>query len=153
LKLFYTLLSRTNRKNHLNSPTLFRINVKFSLHEISKAINGDGKSGPNPLFRVNITLETQQGQTTPKVGFSPTLEQLQNIVEQIAGKLTSACKDIRRLPEILTRGHATEKSIADVINADEDTRKAKQIIRDGIMQNNENLLKFVEVIFCVINYP
>lgn len=29
----------------------FRLNVKWSLQELSKAINGDGKSGPNPLFK------------------------------------------------------------------------------------------------------
>ena len=32
------------------------MNVKMSLHEISKAINGDGKSGPNPLFRYKKKL-------------------------------------------------------------------------------------------------
>jgi dynein heavy chain len=26
----------------------FRLNVKWSLQELSKAINGDGKSAPNP---------------------------------------------------------------------------------------------------------
>ena len=123
----------------------FRMNVKFSLHEISKAINGDGKSGPSPLFRVNITLEPESGQTTPKVGFSPTLEQLQKIVEMIANKLVSACANIRRLPDILTRGRVSDRSIAEVIDNDEETRKAKQIIRDGIVQNNEHLTKFVEV--------
>ena len=121
------------------------MNVKLSLHEISKAINGDGKSGPNPLFRVNITLEPMPGHTTPKVGFSPTLEQLQNIVERIADKLTSACVAIRRLPDILTRGRVSDRSIADVIDNDEEAKKVKQIIRDGIVQNNQHIRKFVEV--------
>ena len=35
----------------------FRLNVKWSLQELSKAINGDGKSAPNPLFRVKVCLE------------------------------------------------------------------------------------------------
>lgn len=35
----------------------FRLNVKWSLQELSKAINGDGKSVPNPLFRVKVILE------------------------------------------------------------------------------------------------
>ena len=34
----------------------FRLNIKMSLLEISKAINGDGKSTPNPLFRVKVVL-------------------------------------------------------------------------------------------------
>ena len=35
----------------------FRLNVKWSLQELSKAINGDGKSAPNPLFKVQVILE------------------------------------------------------------------------------------------------
>ena len=30
-----------------------RLNVKWSLQELSKAINGDGKTAPNSLFKVN----------------------------------------------------------------------------------------------------
>ena len=29
-----------------------RLNVKWSLQELSKAINGDGKTAPNSLFKV-----------------------------------------------------------------------------------------------------
>lgn len=35
----------------------FRLNVKWSLQELSRAINGDGKNSPNPLFRVKVVLE------------------------------------------------------------------------------------------------
>lgn len=35
----------------------FRLNVKWSLQELSKAINGDGKSAPNPFFKVQVVLE------------------------------------------------------------------------------------------------
>ena len=35
----------------------FRLNVKWSLQELSRAINGDGKSVPNPLLRVKVVLE------------------------------------------------------------------------------------------------
>lgn len=34
-----------------------RLNVKWSLLELSKAINGDGKTTPNPLFRVLVILQ------------------------------------------------------------------------------------------------
>lgn len=34
-----------------------RLNVKWSLMELSKAINGDGKSSPSPLFRVKVILQ------------------------------------------------------------------------------------------------
>ena len=35
----------------------FRLNVKYSLLEISKAINGDGKTSADPLFRVKVVLQ------------------------------------------------------------------------------------------------
>lgn len=34
----------------------FRLNIKWSLQELSLAINGDGKTSPNPLFRVKVVL-------------------------------------------------------------------------------------------------
>ena len=39
----------------------FRLNVKWSLQELSKAINGDGKSAPNPLFRGEAASELSTG--------------------------------------------------------------------------------------------
>ena len=39
----------------------FRLNVKWSLQELSKAINGDGKSAPNPLFRGEAVSELRTG--------------------------------------------------------------------------------------------
>ena len=88
----------------------FKMNIKLSLQEISKAINGDGKMGPNPLFRVNITLGCDSpNQTTPKVGFSPSLENLLQVVGKIADDLPSVASRIRRLPEVLTRNRQATK--------------------------------------------
>ena len=41
-----------------------RLNVKWSMQEIARAINGDGKSIPNPLFKVMVLLNSQVSQTT-----------------------------------------------------------------------------------------
>ena len=38
-----------------------RLNVKWSLLELSRAINGDGKSTPNPLFKVKVVLNSKVG--------------------------------------------------------------------------------------------
>jgi len=38
-----------------------RLNVKWSLQELSRAINGDGKTMPNPLFKVKVKLSDQVG--------------------------------------------------------------------------------------------
>lgn len=45
----------------------FRVNIKRSLQELSKAINGDGKISPNPLFRVEVVLTPQTARSTAQV--------------------------------------------------------------------------------------
>ena len=88
-----------------------RLNVKWSLQELARAINGDGKSGPNPLFKVKVELEDD------KVEFSPTLKQLASIVGSIAGQLTHALSDVKRLPDLLTRKKSQKEPIHEVIQA------------------------------------
>lgn len=45
-----------------------RLNVKWSLLELSKAINGDGKTTPNPLFRVLVILKNDMQGGVAQVG-------------------------------------------------------------------------------------
>ena len=47
-----------------------RLNVKWSLLELSKAINGDGKTTPNPLFRVLVTLQNDMQGGVAQVGIT-----------------------------------------------------------------------------------
>ena len=37
-----------------------RLNIKWSLQDLSRAINGDGKTSPNPLFKVKVVLSDKQ---------------------------------------------------------------------------------------------
>lgn len=54
----------TVRLDHMMEDAL-RLNVKWSLLELSKAINGDGKTSPNPLFQVLVILKSDvQGGVT-----------------------------------------------------------------------------------------
>lgn len=45
-----------------------RLNVKWSLLELSKAINGDGKTTPNPLFQVLVILKNDMQGGVAQVG-------------------------------------------------------------------------------------
>ena len=49
----------TEKVDHMVEEAL-RLNVKWSLQELSRAINGDGKSGANPLFKVQVILENDK---------------------------------------------------------------------------------------------
>lgn len=48
----------TERIDHMIEEAM-RLNVKWSMQEIARAINGDGKSFPNPLFKVMVVLNSQ----------------------------------------------------------------------------------------------
>lgn len=72
----------------------FRLNVKWSLQELSRAINGDGKTLPNPLFKVKVVL-------TDKIEFSPSLEELEGYICSIAGQVIETVSEFKRLPELL----------------------------------------------------
>ncbi|ESP04959.1 hypothetical protein LOTGIDRAFT_184938 [Lottia gigantea] len=122
----------------------FRLNVKSSLQELSKAINGDGKSAPNPLFKVQVVLEGD------KVEFSPTLRQLAVIVGSIANHLKDAIAGIERLPDILTRGKKKSaepmgrtRPIAEEIASENDIKKIQTVINKGMQDNAENLRKYL----------
>ncbi|KAL8578353.1 Dynein heavy chain 2, axonemal [Nucella lapillus] len=115
----------------------FRLNVKYSLQELSKAINGDGKSAPNPLFRVKVILEED------KVEFSPSLTTLGGVVGSIASHLTRAIADIPRLPNVLTKKKSTRDPIYQVIFHDEETTKIQKIISAGMQSNGTNLQNYL----------
>jgi dynein heavy chain len=54
--------------------TALRQTVKRSLQELSRAINGDGKSEIYPLFNLNVTLDAA------KVELRPSLQDLVHMV-------------------------------------------------------------------------
>lgn len=45
----------------------FNSNIKNSLKKLSRAINGDSKTTPSPLFKVLVTLHSAAPQMAPKV--------------------------------------------------------------------------------------
>ncbi|CAG5134523.1 unnamed protein product, partial [Candidula unifasciata] len=117
----------------------FRLNVKWSLQELSKSINGDGKSAPNPLFKVKVILEGE------RVEFSPTLQQLATIVGDI-GKyhLIKAIADIKRLPDLLTSKKSTKDlSISETVACDDEIKKIQMVISSGMQSNALNLQSYL----------
>jgi dynein heavy chain len=118
----------------------FRLNVKWSLLELSRAINGDGKTSPNPLFRVRVVLEGKP----QKVDFSPTLEKLAGMVNHVAEGLTVCASIIQRLPDLLTKSRSQKDPIYVVIENDEETRKVQQNIKAGMASNASHLADYLK---------
>jgi dynein heavy chain len=140
-------------KMHRMLEEAFRLNVKNSLLELSKAVNGDGKSAPNPLFKVQVLLESyeesmpsQFGSTDSqslvtkyRVNFGPTLDQLAHLVNSIGQyHLTDTISSITKSKyEVFPRNRSP---IYLNISRDDDKLKIEQQIALG-MENNAKLLE------------
>ncbi|TMS02261.1 Dynein heavy chain 2, axonemal [Larimichthys crocea] len=60
----------TEKVDHMVEEAL-KSNIKQSMKNLSRAINGDSKTSPNPLFKVQVALRQTTPQTTPKVPETP----------------------------------------------------------------------------------
>uniref|UniRef100_G1NZY7 Dynein axonemal heavy chain 2 n=1 Tax=Myotis lucifugus TaxID=59463 RepID=G1NZY7_MYOLU len=129
----------TIRLDHMMEDAL-RLNVKWSLLELSKAINGDGKTSPNPLFRVLVILQNDMQGNAKQVEFSPTLQTLANVVNDIGNHLFSTISVFRHLPEILLKRKFFRDPIHLIVERDEDIKKIQAQISSG-MTNNASLLQ------------
>jgi len=131
----------------------FRLNVKNSLLEVSKAVNGDGKSAPNPLFKVQVVLESYEEKVPSQFGsteshphivvkhrlnFGPTLDQIAHLVNSIGQyHLTDSISSITKPKyDIFPRN---KSPIYLNISRDEEKLKIEQQINAGI-ENNAKLL-------------
>ncbi|KAM4749227.1 dynein axonemal heavy chain 2 [Rhinophrynus dorsalis] len=113
----------------------FRLNVKWSLQELSKAINGDSKTTTSPLFRVMVILQNDFPGSTAQVEFSPTLQQLSNIVSSTCSEVLNTVSRFRRLPDLLTRVKSQRDPIYNIIERDEDIKKILAHISGGVSAN------------------
>lgn len=59
-------MSYTKKVDHMVEGAL-RSNILRSMKKLSRAINGDSKTSPNPLFKVLVALRQAAPQTIPKV--------------------------------------------------------------------------------------
>lgn len=73
-----------------------RLNVKWSLQELAHAINGDGKTIPDPIFKVRVVLKDAG------IQFSPSIDEVAGYINTVSGDLISTVSVFSRLPEILT---------------------------------------------------
>ncbi|XP_028285542.1 dynein heavy chain 2, axonemal [Parambassis ranga] len=127
----------TEKVDHMVEEAL-RSNIKNSMKKLSRAINGDSKTSPNPLLKVFVALRQASPQTTPKVEFSPSLAKLEQILN-ILPQLISIISDIKRL---------TESSPLDPIHfnieQDEEIKKIQAAVSAGMAANASLLQAYVK---------
>ena len=123
-----------------------RQTVKKSLQELSKAINGDAKTEPQTLFKVNIVLENN------RVDYKPTMINLTHVVNVVAKELISTLGVVPRLKDTLVAGDEAAAEVANaeklqtfysIISSDEDTLKIVVQIMNGMSASATDLQKYL----------
>uniref|UniRef100_A0A3P8VN13 Dynein axonemal heavy chain 2 n=1 Tax=Cynoglossus semilaevis TaxID=244447 RepID=A0A3P8VN13_CYNSE len=102
-----------------------RVNVKESIRSLSRAVNGDNKTSPNPLFK--------------QVEFSPTLGALAVMVN-ILPRLITTVAEFKRLPELLN----CKQSQRNPIHQDEEIKKIQAAVATGMTANASNLQAYLK---------
>ncbi|XP_029381754.1 dynein heavy chain 2, axonemal [Echeneis naucrates] len=132
----------TEKVDHMVEEALRR-NIKHSMKRLLKAISGDSKSSPNPLFKVLVTLCQTTAQTTPRVEFSPTLGKLAQSVN-IMPQLISTITEFKRLPELLSCKQTQHEHIHINIEKDEEIKKIQAAVATGMAANASHLRAYLK---------
>ncbi|KAL8578358.1 hypothetical protein ACOMHN_031732 [Nucella lapillus] len=115
----------------------FRLNVKRSLMVMSRAINGDTKSGPYPLFSVKVVLEKS------KIEFNPRLNHLAIIISNLWTECVETFTHFASLPVALgIRSIAVTHFYKELTKCDE-TRKVHNMMMTGMQNNAQNLQSYL----------
>lgn len=107
--------------------------IKRSLQELSRAINGDGKTVPKPLLRVNVKLENSA------VVLDPTFVAVTNYLFGLAEDLPSCLDGLKRIPSVLPRGTNNLAPYSDMVSGHSEVQKIKATIITGLRGNQSNL--------------
>ncbi|CAJ1086733.1 dynein heavy chain 2%2C axonemal-like [Xyrichtys novacula] len=120
-----------------------RINIKHSMEKLSKAINGDSKTSPNPLFKILVLLHQTTSEATPKIVFSPTLEKLAQQVN-ILPQLIKTTSEFKRLSELLCGKQPQGNPLCIILDQDEEIQKIQAAVSTGMTANASHLQAYLK---------
>ncbi|KAM9820319.1 LOW QUALITY PROTEIN: dynein axonemal heavy chain 2 [Neosynchiropus ocellatus] len=132
----------TEKVDHMVEEAV-RANVQRSMQRLSVAINGEGKTSPNPLFKVLVTLRQSPTHTSPKVEFSPAPEKLAHIVNLLP-QLIHSVSGFKRLPELLGCGRSQRNPVHISIEQDEEIRRIQAAVSAGMSATCSDMKDYLE---------
>ena len=110
-----------------------RQTVKKSLQELSRAINGDAKSEPQALFKVNVVLENNT------VAFRPTMINLTQTVNMVSKDTINVIGAVPRIVDAAS----DSASYHSAISSDEDLLKILVHVMNGMSSCATELQKYL----------
>jgi dynein heavy chain len=114
-----------------------RLNVKKSLQDLTRAIAGDGKTVPGPVFGVSLSLEDS------RLSFEPTFSHLAQMLQGLGMSITEAVRGLDRLPVLLSQSaEDAGPSYEEVIFNDRDIAKLQQQLRRAVDTNEPHIAAY-----------
>ena len=120
-----------------------RDTAKRSLLDLSRAINGDSRTEPQPIFSVHVVLEK-----STKIEFSPSIISLTEMVNKVSKYLLMTIKTVPRLykedlsaAKLRNAPTNVNKSFFEVISGDDDILKVLVNIMNGMSSCGSELHK------------
>lgn len=111
-----------------------RLNVKRSLQDLVKAVAGDGKTIPPPVFNVSLSLEDN------RLTLQPSYSHLGQMIHKLAVLATEAVRGLDRLPGQLSSSLVEAMpTYEDVVRQDKDILKLQQQLLKGLDENEPNI--------------
>ncbi|KAM8871594.1 dynein axonemal heavy chain 2 isoform 7-T7 [Synchiropus picturatus] len=135
-------VSFTEKVDHMVEEAV-RTNVLRSMQRLSVAISGEGKTLPNPLFKVQVTLRQSPAHNSPKVEFSPAPEKLAHVVNLLP-QLIHSVSGFRRLPELLGGGRSQRSPVHIRIEQDEEIRRIQTAVSAGMSAACSDMKDYLE---------
>ncbi|CAM9228493.1 unnamed protein product, partial [Choristocarpus tenellus] len=120
-----------------------RNTVKKSLQELSHAINGDAKTEPQTLFKVNIVLEGS------RVDYRPTMINLTHVINIVAKEMMSTISVVPRLrgvlcdPKKVSQAAATGADGEPVVETEAAQAQSTSPTYYNMISDDEDILKIV----------
>ena len=115
--------------------------LKASLKDFNKAINGDGKTEPQPLFKTNAVLKEGQ------INFEPSMISLTGRVNSVCKALVSVVACVDRLAvfgDARDEGNEdTRSSYYDVLSNESDILDILVAIMNGLSANSTEMNKYL----------
>lgn len=114
-----------------------KMNIRASLQSISREVNGDGKTLPDPLFKVKITL------SETKIDFSPSIEEVANCMGGVCVDVTECVTAFQHLHDTF-KLKSQKKPLSIVMAEDEEIKKIKTSVNAGVEKVSSDLKEYIK---------
>ena len=115
----------------------FCINIRRSLEVLSRAVHGDLRGPPPPIFQMDVILEGY------KLGFNPSIPAVDDMILGIYRRICIVIQPFPRVVQFLSDPNIQVKSFGYIIAHDETARGTQEHIAEGMRTNMKDVERYL----------